>query len=160
MLKQTARTMSIQLPAAGLIALLAGFCYQQPSLAAQLSADDHRLSGWLDQDYGCYVDSTVDGVPFQMLVDTGSNELVFNRSHLQKLGISARRLIYNQLASTSNGLARSAPFVVHELHIGTLVLYDVPAVVDYAGMDEPLLGMSVIKYMNLQIGRDGCELRW
>jgi clan AA aspartic protease (TIGR02281 family) len=154
--------MSARMQAVGLIVLLAGagFGYQQSSLAAQLPDDDHRLSGRLDQDDGCYVGSTVDGVPFQMLVDTGSNELVFNRGHPRKLGINAKRLIYSRTASTPNGIVRSAPFVVHELHIGAFVLHDVPAVVDYAGVDEPLLGMSVIKYMNLAIGRDGCELRW
>jgi clan AA aspartic protease (TIGR02281 family) len=154
--------MSAQLQAVGLIALLAGagFGYQPPPPAARFSDDDHRISGRLDHDYACYVGSTVDGVPFQMLVDTGSNELVFNRNHLRKLGINAKRLTYSRTARTSNGIARSAPFVVHELHIGAFVMHDVPAVIDYAGMDEPLLGMSVIKYMNLEIGRDGCELRW
>jgi clan AA aspartic protease (TIGR02281 family) len=154
--------MNPRLQAISLIALLAasGFCHLQPSLAAQLSHDDHRLAGRLDLDDGCYVGSTVDGVPFQMLVDTGSNELVFNRNHLRKLRINAKRLAYSRTARTSNGIARSAPFVVRELRIGAFVLHNVPAVVDYAGMDEPLLGMSVIKYMNLEIGRDGCELRW
>jgi predicted aspartyl protease len=55
---------------------------------------------------------------------------------------------------------RTAPIVVHELRIGGFVLHDVQAVVDYTGTDAPLLGMSVIKYMHLEIGRDGCELRW
>jgi predicted aspartyl protease len=50
--------------------------------------------------------------------------------------------------------------VVHELRIGAFVLHDVEATVDYGGMDEPLLGMSVIKYMHLEISREGCELRW
>ena len=52
------------------------------------------------------------------------------------------------------------PIVVHELRIGALVLHDVGARVDYGGMDVPLLGMSVIKYMHLELDRHGCELRW
>jgi aspartyl protease family protein len=127
-------------------------------VVARLSNDDHRLAGQFAQDYGCYVDATVDGVPFRMLVDTGSDELAFNRSHLRKLGLSARRLRYSQSVDTSNGIVQSAPIVVHELRIGNFVLQDVQAVVDYAGTDESLLGMSVIKYMHLEIGRDGCEL--
>jgi aspartyl protease family protein len=154
--------MSTQLQAVGMVALLAyaGYGYQHPSVAAQLWDDDHRLAGQLDQDYGCYVDATVDGVPFRMLVDTGSNDLAFNRSHLWKLGLNSKRLNYNQPVSTSNGTIRSATIVVHELRIGGFVLHDVPATVDYRGTDEPLLGMSVIRYMQLEIGRDGCELRW
>ena len=128
-------------------------------MAARLSNDDHRLAGQFDQDYGRYVDATVDGVPFRMLADTGSDELAFNRSHLRKLGLGARRLRYSQSVDTSHGIVRSAPIVAHELRTGNSVLHDVQAVVDYAGTDESLLGMSVIKYMHLEIGRDGCELR-
>jgi clan AA aspartic protease (TIGR02281 family) len=144
------------------IALVAStaYGYQHPLVAAQSSDDDHRLAGQFDQNYGCYVDATVDGVPFRMLVDTSSENLAFNRSHLRKLGLKTKRLTYSQLVDTSNGSERSAPIVVHELRIGGFVLHDVQAVVDYAGTDVPLLGMSVIKYMHLEIGRDGCELRW
>jgi clan AA aspartic protease (TIGR02281 family) len=157
--------------AVGLIALLAGGSHENqhppalpPNLSwvsAQSSDDDHRFAGQLDRDYACYVDTLVDGVPFRMLVDTGSDDLAFNRSHLGKLGLNAKRLTYSQSISTANGLIRSAPIEVHELRIGTFVLYDVPAMVDYAGgEDEPILGMSVIKYMHLEIDHDGCELRW
>jgi clan AA aspartic protease (TIGR02281 family) len=150
-----------KLRAVGIIALLAvvGYIYQHSSVAAQLS-DDHRLIGQFDRDYGCYINVMVDGVPFRMLVDTGSDDLAFNRSHLRKLGLNAKRLSYSASIATSNGIIRSAPIVVHELRIGSFVLHDVQAVIDDAGSDEPLLGMSVIKYMLLEIGRDGCELRW
>jgi clan AA aspartic protease (TIGR02281 family) len=153
---------SAQLQAVGLIALLAGagYCHRHPSVAAQLPDDHHRLTGQVDQEYACYVDVTVDGVAFRMLVDTGSDDLTFNRSHLRKLGLNVKRLIYNQPISTSNGIVRSAPIVVHELRIGAFVLHDVPAMVDNAAMGEPLLGMSVIRYMRLEIGADGCELSW
>jgi clan AA aspartic protease (TIGR02281 family) len=150
-----------KLQAVGMIALLAGVGYghQHSSVAAQLS-DDHRLIGQFDGDYGCYISVMVDGVQFRMLVDTGSDDLAFSRSHLRKLGLNAKRLSYSESIDTSNGTVRSAPIVVHELRIGSFVLHDVQAVVDDAGADEPLLGMSVIKYMRLEIGRDGCELRW
>jgi clan AA aspartic protease (TIGR02281 family) len=150
------------LQAVGLIGLLVSATYgdRPPSVTTQLSDGGHRITGRLDQDYSCFVDATVDGVRFQMLVDTGSDELVFNRSHLRKLGLDAKRLSYSQAPSTSNGLGRSAPILVHSLRIGAFILHDVPAVVDYAGMDEPLLGMSVMKYMHLELDRGGCELRW
>jgi aspartyl protease family protein len=156
------RVVSARLPAIGVIALLAGAIYsdQHPSMGAQVSDDNHRLVGALDEDFACYVNVTADGAVFRMLVDTGSDDLAFNRSHLRKLGLDAKRLSYDQWVDTSNGIVRSAPIVVHELRIGGFVLHDVKATVDYSGMDEPLLGMSVIKYMHLEIGRDGCELRW
>jgi clan AA aspartic protease (TIGR02281 family) len=153
---------SAQLRAVGLIALLAsaGYCHRHPSVAAQLSDDQRRLAGQVDREYACYVDATVDGVTFRMLVDTGSDDLAFNRSHLRKLGLNAKRLTYNQPMSTSNGTVRWAPIVVHELRIGAFVLHEVPAMVDNSTGGEPLLGMSVIRYMHLEIGADGCELRW
>jgi clan AA aspartic protease (TIGR02281 family) len=146
--------------AIGLIALLAAAGYGCPLLAAQTWDEIHRLAGRVDEGGSCYVNATADGVLFKMLVDTGSDQLVFNRSHLQKLGLDAKRLAYSQSAFTPNGLVRSAPIMVHELHIGTFVLHNVEAVVDYGGSDEPLLGMSVLKYMLLEIGRGKCELHW
>jgi clan AA aspartic protease (TIGR02281 family) len=129
--------------------------------SAQMSDDDRRVDGQLNEDYACYVDTIVDGVPFRMLVDTGSDDLAFNRSHLRKLHIDAKRLTYSEPVITSNGAVRSAPFEVHELRIGAFVLHDVPAMVDSGWeSDEPLLGMSVIKYMHLEIDRNGCQLRW
>jgi clan AA aspartic protease (TIGR02281 family) len=148
--------MSAKVQAFGWVALLVACCgNQHPGMAAQ-----HRLAGHLDEGYGCYVDATVDGVQFRMLVDTGSDDLAFNRSHLQKLGLSAKPLAYSIAVHTSNGIVRSAPIVVHELRIGEFVMHDVEAMVDYTGISAPLLGMSVIKHMRLEIGRDGCELRW
>ena len=150
-----------KLQAFGVIALLAVCCgYQHPTMAAQPSDGDHRLAGHIDEGYGCYVDTTVVGVLFRMLVDTGSDDLAFNRRHLKKLGLSEKQLAYTVPIHTSNGTVRSAPIVVHELRIGAFVLHDVEAMVDYTGISVPLLGMSVIQHMHLEIGRDGCELRW
>ena len=153
--------MSAQLQAVGVIVLLIGaaYGYQRPLVTWHWSGD-RRLIGRLDEDYGCYVTVTVDGVPFRMLVDTGSDDLAFNRSHLQKLGLDKKPLTYSESIGTSNGIVQSAPIVVHELRIGGFVLHDVQAMVDYAGADEPLLGMSVIKHMHLEIDHNGCELRW
>jgi clan AA aspartic protease (TIGR02281 family) len=156
-----AQGMSAKMQVLGVSALLAAcYGYQRPTMAAQPSDDDHRLAGHIDEGYACYVDTTVDGVPFRMLVDTGSDDLAFNRSHLRKLRLSAKRLAYTVPTQTSNGTVRSAPIVVHELRIGAFVLHNVEAMVDDTGISDPLLGMSVIKQMHLGIGRDGCELRW
>jgi clan AA aspartic protease (TIGR02281 family) len=150
-----------KLQAVGMVALLAA-CYGvlSPTMAAPPSNENNRLAGHLDEGYGCFVDTIVDGVQFRMLVDTGSDDLAFNRSHLRKLGLSRKRLAYSVAVHTSSGTVRSAPIVVHELRIGTFVLHNVEAMVDYTGISTPLLGMSVLKHMNLKIGRDGCELQW
>jgi clan AA aspartic protease (TIGR02281 family) len=152
--------MSVKMQAFAVVALLVACC-GRTTMAAQPSDDDHRVAGHIDEGYACYVDTTVDGVPFRMLVDTGSDDLAFNRHHLRKLGLSAMRLAYTVPTDTSGGTVGSAPFVVHELRIGAFVLRHVEAMMDYSDISAPpLLGMSVIKHMHLEIGRDGCELRW
>jgi clan AA aspartic protease (TIGR02281 family) len=133
--------MSFAMAAAGLITLLAGANheYQHSSAQAALllmvstqpSDDDHRLAGQLDEDYTCYVDTTVYGVPIRMIVDTGSDDLAFIKSHLRKLNLNAKRLEYSHWISTPNGIIQSAPIEVHELRIGAFVLHDVPATVDF-----------------------------
>jgi clan AA aspartic protease (TIGR02281 family) len=156
------RHMGAYLATIGRFVLLARVVYgcQDQSVAAQLRADERRLIGELDEDHTCYVVASVNGVPFRMLVDTGSSDLGFNRSHLRRLGLNGRRLIFNEFVDTSNGKVRSASIIVHELRLGTFVLHNVQASVDDTEKADPVLGMSVIRYMHLEIGRDGCELRW
>ena len=82
-----------QMQAVGVIALLTGanhahqhltpMTLQAAEVSEQAADDNHQVAGDLDQDYACYVNATVDGVPFRMLVDTGSDDLAFNRNHLR-----------------------------------------------------------------------------
>jgi clan AA aspartic protease (TIGR02281 family) len=132
----------------------------QELLAGFINRGTHRLAGSLDSYNQCHVDGTVNGVRFTFLVDTGASSLAFNRDHMRQLGINAAALHYNQSIDTANGTGHAASIVVSELNIGGFVLRDVPADVDYAGASVPLIGMSVMKFMQLVIGRSGCELRW
>ena len=127
----------------------------------RVGTDDRRLHGRIDEYHQCYISGSVNGgTPFEFLVDSGSANLSFNRAHIRKLGLDPARLRYNQQTSTANGTGRAANIVVRELNLGGFVLHDVPAQIDYAGMDEPLLGMSILKDMQFEIGHDECALRW
>jgi clan AA aspartic protease (TIGR02281 family) len=132
----------------------------QGLLSGFINGATHRIAGRLDEYHQCHVDGTVNGVRFIFLVDTGADSLVFNRNHMRQLGINAAGLRYNQPTETANGTGHSASITVHELNLGGFVLTDVPADVAYAGASEPLIGMSVLKFMQLEIGRSGCALRW
>jgi clan AA aspartic protease (TIGR02281 family) len=132
----------------------------QDLLSGIVNSTTRRIVGRLDEYHQCHVDGTVNGVPFTFLVDTGASSLAFNRDHARQLGINAAGLHYNQPMETANGTGHAASITVHELNLGGFVLTDIPAQVDYAGAGEPLIGMSVMKYMQLDIGRGGCALRY
>lgn len=120
----------------------------------------HRLAGRLDENNQCFVRGTVGGVSMTFLVDSGASGLAFSRDHIRRLGVDPLGLRYDQSVRTANGTGRAALVSVDELRLGAFVLRDVPAMVDYAGADYPLLGMSVLKYVHLEIGRGACALRW
>jgi clan AA aspartic protease (TIGR02281 family) len=132
----------------------------QQLLSGFINGATRRIAGRLDEYHQCHVDGTVNGVRFTFLVDTGASSLAFNREHMRQLGINAAGLHYNQQIDTANGTGHAASIVVRELNLGGFVLTDVPADVDYAGASEPLIGMSVLKFMQLEIGRSGCALRY
>jgi aspartyl protease family protein len=123
-----------------------------------------RLAGRLDRHGQCYVNGLMDGEPFVLLVDSGASSLLFNRNHLPRLGVDPAALRFNRTIATANGTGRAAGFVLHEVRLGGFVLYDVPALVgDAKGKtddDAPLLGMSVLKLMHLEIGGGACALLW
>jgi clan AA aspartic protease (TIGR02281 family) len=129
--------------------------------AAVYAADVHRIAGHLDEQGQCYVSGTVNStVPFDFLVDSGASNLSFSRNQISKVGVNPAGLSYNHRIITANGIGRAASVVVNEVRLGDFVLRDVPADVDNIGSDSPLLGMSILKFMQLEIGRGSCGLRW
>jgi clan AA aspartic protease (TIGR02281 family) len=123
-----------------------------------------RLTGRLDRHGQCYVNGLIDGEPFSLLVDSGASGLLFYRNHLPRLGVDPGTLHFNRTIATANGSGHAAGFVLHEVRLGGFVLHDVPALVGDAngkmGDDAPLLGMSVLKLMHLEIGGGACTLLW
>ena len=110
-----------------------------------------------DGDNQCYVTASANGASFKFLIDTGAWIVSFPRSALKGLGIDGSKLVYNQLTSTANGIGKSANIQLHELRIGSWVLHDVPAQVDY-NLDAPLLGASLLKLAHLQFTKNACIL--
>jgi clan AA aspartic protease (TIGR02281 family) len=123
-----------------------------------------RLAGRLDQRGQCYVNGLIDGEPFSLLVDSGASSFLFYRNQLPRLGVDPGPLRFNRNITTANGTSRAAGIVLHEVRLGGFVLHDVPALVGNAngksGDDAPLLGMSVLKLMHLEIGGGACALLW
>jgi clan AA aspartic protease (TIGR02281 family) len=121
-----------------------------------------RLAGRLDEHGQCYVNGLIDGQAFVLLVDSGASSLLFNRNHLPR-GVDPAALRFDRKIATANGNGHAAGFFLREVRLGDFVLHDVPAFVGDArqtGDDAPLLGMSVLKLMHLEIGGGACALLW
>lgn len=125
-----------------------------------------RIAGHVDQRGHCYVDAIINGgATFEMLLDTGSTTPLFHRNHLMRLGVRASSLRFNQeTIITPSGTTHAAPLTLREVRIGDYVVHDVAAVVTksvgVAHNDEPLLGMSVLKDMRVELGDGTCTLLW
>jgi aspartyl protease family protein len=79
------------------------------------------------------------------LLDTGASAVVLTHETAQHLGMLLNENSYTQTVSTANGLTKTAPILINELRIGSIVLDDVKASVARQGeLDENLLGMSFL----------------
>ena len=135
------------------------------NLAAPASSPAlNRLAGHIDQAGHCYVTGLINGEMLTLMADSGASSVVFSRKQLPRLGVDAKTLRFNQTARTVSGTVRAAAFTLHEVRLGSFVLHDVAALaVDAQGTvanDPPLLGMSVLNYMRLELGGGACALRW
>jgi aspartyl protease family protein len=123
-----------------------------------------RVAGSLDKRGQCYVTGWVNGTPMSMLVDSGATTLLFSRNHLSHLAVDAAALHFDRKYGSANGVGRAAKFVVHQIQLGDFVLQDIPAliseVVNDPSDDAPLLGMSVLKFMRVELGGGACALLW
>jgi clan AA aspartic protease (TIGR02281 family) len=106
----------------------------------------------------CYVAGSANGTGERFLIDTGAWIVSFPRSAVRGLGLDPSKLVYNQRITTANGVGKAANIRLRELRIGSWVLHDVPAQVDYNGIDDPLIGASVLKLAHLQFTKSACIL--
>jgi aspartyl protease family protein len=124
-----------------------------------------RVAGQMDRHGHCYVDAIVNGsAPITMLLDTGAEFPLFHSEHLARLGVRASALRYEKPVSTAIGGGYVAPLVLREVRLGDYVVHDVAAAVTKTAGDpgnhQPLLGMSALKSMHIQIGNGACALLW
>lgn len=91
------------------------------------------------------IDAVVDGASLQMLVDTGATSVVLNRRDASRLGLALDRLSFSARTQTANGVGLGAPIRLREIRIGSIVVRDVPALVNQAPMSSSLLGMTFLE---------------
>ncbi len=92
-----------------------------------------------------YLTAQVDGVPVEMLVDTGASHITLSYDDAKRAGFDPEKLYFGTPVSTANGMGFVSRVRLHELQIGDWHLSDVPAFVAQEDMlSTSLLGMSAL----------------
>ena len=87
-----------------------------------------------------------------MLVDTGATTIAMTWEDAQGAGLHVRDSDFTLRSSTANGVALFAPVKLESVRIGTIVVYDVPAVVARRGqLTTTLLGMSFLRQVRMEM---------
>lgn len=88
----------------------------------------------------------IDGRTIPMLVDTGASYVALSAEDADRLGVITRPSDFTITMYTANGRAKAAPVRLHAVHVDTLSIYDVDAIVAQPGaMNGSLLGMSFLR---------------
>lgn len=85
---------------------------------------------------------TVEGVPVEMLVDTGATRIVLSRADATRLGLAPE--VYDLRVRTANGVVRAASVRLDSVRLGTFEDRNVAAMVTSSPLDISLLGMGYL----------------
>lgn len=103
----------------------------------------------------------VNGVPVRFMVDTGASDVILSPADARRLGYTQANLNFSKRYRTANGVVKGAPVRLSQISIGRLVMKDVEASVNGAGMASSLLGMSFLSRLRgYQVDGDRLILRW
>ena len=90
------------------------------------------------------LDAEVDGQTVRFMVDTGASSVTLGMDDARRLGFRTNDLAFNAPTQTANGTAYGAPVRLDEIRVGTITMYDVPAMVNGGEMAGSLLGLSFL----------------
>ena len=136
------------------VLIAAAVILAKPSLA-QSPATTQTVMTFAVENRAIRLSATANGIPVRFLVDTGATMVAFPRAAAGKLGMDLRSSSLNTTASTAAGTKYPITFFrLKRLEIGSCLLSDVDAILVGGPMPEPLLGMSALLRMNVEM-RDG-----
>lgn len=88
----------------------------------------------------------MNGRSMKMLVDTGASYVALTAEDARNIGINPAPNDYTMRMGTANGESRAAAVKLNFVRIGSISVYDVPAIVMQPGASNvSLLGMSFLK---------------
>ncbi len=97
----------------------------------------------------------INGVPVQMIVDTGASDLVLSRSDAERVGLAEDELIFAGQANTANGPVTTAFVRLEQVRLGGIEDRFVPAIVNGGEMKGSLLGMSYLsRFSRIEIAEN------
>jgi aspartyl protease family protein len=125
-----------------------------------ITTGDKQVIVYANQYGHYYVNTIVQGVKIDFLIDTGATTVSLTRSDAEKLGINLNQLNYSQKVSTANGMALSAPIKLDYIQINDIIVNDVSASVGSDdGLEKSLLGMSFLNKLKLfQVTEDSLQM--
>jgi aspartyl protease family protein len=102
------------------------------------------------------VQSRVNGVFTDFMIDTGASLVVLRESDAANVGLRPMPADYTAVVSTANGKVKAAPIKLDRIEVGGITVYDVPALVlpdDILGKN--LLGMAFLSRLRRYEVADG-----
>jgi aspartyl protease family protein len=102
------------------------------------------------------VQSRVDGVFTDFLIDTGASLVVLRETDAANAGFRPMPADYTAVVSTANGKVKAAPIKLDRIEVGGITVYDVPALVlpdDI--LSKNLLGMAFLSRLRRYEVADG-----
>ena len=136
----------------GKAVFIAAVILANPAIA-QSPATNQTAMTFAVENRAIRLSATANGISVRFLVDTGATMVAFPRAVARKLGMSLKSSSsLNATASTAAGAKYPITFFrLKRLEIGSCLLTDVEAMLVGGPMPEPLLGMSALLRMNVEM---------
>lgn len=91
---------------------------------------------------------------FRCLIATDMPAITFDRSTARQIGLDPEQLNFDDMVWTANGQVHAARARVARLSIGPFTLSNVPVTVLDSSMEAPLLGMELLRGLDLEAHGD------
>lgn len=131
-----------------------------PSFAQSPAASNQAAMTFAVDKQAVRLSAKANGIPVRFLVDTGTTMVAFPRTAAGRLGVNLKSSSVTSTASTADGTKYPITFFwLRRLEIGSCILRNVEAMIVAGPMPEPLLGMSALLRMNVEMSDGKMSLR-
>jgi aspartyl protease family protein len=123
------------------------------------SLDSYRVAA--DSNGHFRTEALVNGQPLRVLVDTGATIVSLRNEDAAALGVFLQPADFNIDVDTANGATKMAQVKLREVQLGSILLYDVDALVGAPGvLSANLLGMTFLSRLSrVEIDQGALVLR-